>query len=84
MFIFNSLTSTKTSILSTDDHGRDLWVTQGMTHCRTQEKAQMEVIKSLLFINLKKAFEKWTFQGHFVFVDKIDINLSINKKFYTK
>lgn len=71
MFIFNSLTSTKTSILSTDDHGRDLWVTQGMTHCRTQEKAQMEVIKSLLFINLKKAFEKWTFQGHFVFVDKI-------------
>lgn len=72
MFVFDILTSTESSILSTDHHGRDLWVTQGslhglcnaMTHCRTMEKEQMDLLKSLLLnVHYNNAF-----QGHFVFI----------------
>lgn len=52
MFILNILTSTKPSIVSVDDHCRDLWVIQGtlhalcngMTHCRTKEKTDVQII----------------------------------------
>lgn len=60
MFDCDILTSTESSILSTDHHGRDLRVTQGsihglcnaMTHSRTKEKEQMGMLKSLFFIDL--------------------------------
>jgi len=73
MFICDNLTSTESSILSTDHHSSDLRVTQGsiyglcnaMTHSRTKEKKQMDMLKSLLFI---MGLYTWKhFQWYFVF-----------------